>query len=137
MHPDRSAVEHRPANAVPQSLIIKDKLADLVGQLVALPSALAPTGAFPFTFRRGRTRRLDRISGRSELVRSDMRHRRGLTGSVRGMARRSAEIPGRRHRVAGGRARLGHPDLAARPCASPLDCVTWPQVGRLHRLEQW
>src|SRR5436189_231339 len=82
MHSGLSAVEHRPADVVAQPLIIQDQLADRVRELVALPAALAPPGALTLAFRSGGTRRLDRVSGRSELVRGDVRHRRGLTGSM-------------------------------------------------------
>src|SRR6185437_397340 len=40
-----SAVEHRPADVVSQSLIIQDQLADRLRELVALPAALEPPGA--------------------------------------------------------------------------------------------
>jgi len=136
MYSGLSAVEHRPADVVSQPLIIQDQIADRVRELFALPSALEPAGALTLAFRSGSTRRLDRVGRRSELVRGDVRHRRGLTGSIRGMARRSAQIPGRRHRMAGRRARLGHRNVAARPCPSLLNCVTRPRVRRLRRLEQ-
>ena len=87
-------------------------------------------------FRRGRARGLDRVGCSAELVRGDVRDRRGLTGSIRGMARRSAQIPGSRYGMAGRRAGLGHPDLAPCPCSSLLNGVTRPRVRRLRQLEE-
>src|SRR5258708_25947322 len=86
MHSGLSAVERRPADVVSQPLIIQDQFADRVRELFTLPSALEPPGVFTLAFRSGCTRRLDRVGRRSELVRSDMRHRRGLTGGLCGMA---------------------------------------------------
>ena len=128
LHAGLSAVEHRPADVVSHPLIIQDQLADRVRELVALPAALEPPGALTLAFRSGCTRRLDRVGRRSELVRGDVRHRRGLTGSICGMARRSAQIPGRRHRMAGRRASLGHRNLTAYPCPSLRDHLPRPRV---------
>ena len=86
MHSGLSAVEHRPADVVSQPLIIQDQLADRVRELFALPSALEPPGALTLAFRSGCTRRLDRVGRCSELVRGDVRHRRGLAGGICGMA---------------------------------------------------
>jgi hypothetical protein len=36
----RSAVEHQPADVVPQPLVVKHELADLLWKLLALPPAL-------------------------------------------------------------------------------------------------
>lgn len=40
-----SAVEDRPADGVPQALIVKHERANRIGQLRALPQALEPGGA--------------------------------------------------------------------------------------------
>lgn len=128
--------KYRPAHVIASSLIIKHQFANFIGELFALPAALEPAGTLALAFRRSRAHGLDRVSCGAELVRGDVRDRRRLTGSIRGMARRSAQIPGRRHRMAGRRAGLGHRDLAARPCPSLLNGVTRPRVRRLRRLEE-
>src|SRR6476620_9416110 len=109
------AVEYRPADVVSQPLIVQDKIANRIRQLLALPAALEPATTLALPFTRSRARGLDRVGCRAELVRGDVRDHRRLTGSIRGMARRSAQIPGRRHRMAACRAGIGHGDLAAHP----------------------
>src|SRR5262249_5117842 len=104
--------------------------------LVALPPALASPCALALSFRRGSTYGLDRIGGRTELVRGDMRDRRRLTGSIRGVPCCPTQVSGRGVCMAGRRASLGHRDLAACPCPSLLNCVTRPRVRRLRRLEE-
>src|SRR5438046_1636683 len=131
-----SPVEHRPANVVSEPLVVQNEPADRLRQLFALPPALAPSSALPFTLRGGRTRGLDGVGRRTELVCSDMRDRRRLTGRVCGRPGGPAQIPGGPVRVAGRGARLGHRDLAAHPCPSLLDRPTWPRVGRPRRLEE-
>src|SRR5438552_13668175 len=93
-----SAVEYRPADVVSQPLIVQDKSANRIRQLVALPAALEPAPTLVLAFRRSRAHGLDRVGCGAELVRGDVRDRRRLTGSIRGVALRSAQIPGRRHR---------------------------------------
>src|SRR2546430_6281650 len=80
-----SAVEHRPANVVPQPLVVEYELANRLRELVALPPALESSCALALSFRRGSTCGLDRIGGRTELVRGDVRDRRRLTGSGSGI----------------------------------------------------
>src|SRR5438046_6045887 len=109
-----SAVEHRPADVVPQPLVVEYELANRLRELVALPPALESPRVLALSFRRGSTRGLDRIGGRTELVRGDVRDRRRLTGSVRGMPRCPTQVSGRGVCMAGRRASLGHRDLAAR-----------------------
>ena len=75
---ERSAVEHRPADVVPQPLVVEHELADRVRELVTLPPALASSCALALSFRRGSTCGLDRIGGRTELVRGDVCDGRGL-----------------------------------------------------------
>src|SRR5687767_15676061 len=87
-----SAVEHRPADVVPQPLVVEDELANRLRELVALPPALQSPGALARAFRRSSTCGFDRIGGRTELVR----------GGVC---------------AAGHRARPGHRDLATHPGA--------------------
>jgi hypothetical protein len=83
----RSAVKHRPADVVPQPLVIEHQLANRLRELGALPLALGSACGFTFGFRRGSTSRLDRLGGRAELVRGDVRDGPGLASRVRGMPR--------------------------------------------------
>src|SRR2546426_3707976 len=80
------AVEHRPADVVPQPLVVEYELADRLRELVALPPALESPCALALSFRRGGTCGLDRIGGRTELVRRDVGDDRRLAGGVRGTA---------------------------------------------------
>jgi len=66
-----SAVEHRPADVVPQLLIVEYELANRLWDLVVLPPALEPPCALALFFRRGSTCGLDRIGGRTQPVRGD------------------------------------------------------------------
>ena len=129
-------VERRPADVVPQPLIIQDQFADCVRELFTLPSALEPPGVLTLAFRSGCTRRLDRVGRSTELVCGDMRHHCRLAGSIPGVPSGSAQLPCRSHGMATRRAGLRHRDLAAHPCPSLLNCVTRPRVRRLRRLEQ-
>jgi hypothetical protein len=129
-------MKDRPAYVIASYLIIKHEFTNVIGELFALPAALEPTGTFTLAFRRSRARGLDRVGSGAEIVRGDVRDRRSLTSSIRCMARRAAQIPGRCHRMASRRAGLGHRDLAARPCPNLLNCVTRARVRRLRRLEE-
>lgn len=131
-----SAVEHRPADVVPQPLVVEYELANRLGELFALPSALESSCALALSFRRGSTYSLDRIGGRTELVRGDVCDGRGLACSVRGMPCCPTQVSGRAHGMAGRRASLGHRDLAAHPGAGLLDRLTRSRVLRLSRLEE-
>src|SRR5919201_5078637 len=101
-----SAVEHRPADVIPHPLVVEDELANRLRELVALPPALASPGALARSFRRGRTCGLDRIRGRAELVRGDVRDACRLASSVRGVPCCSTQVSGRAHGVAARRASL-------------------------------
>src|SRR5947207_2274751 len=81
----RSAVKHRPADVVPQPLVVKYKLANRLRELVTLPPALESACGLALALRRGSTCGLDRVGGRTELVHGDMRDGPGLAGSVGGM----------------------------------------------------
>src|SRR5262249_42482785 len=116
-----SAVEHRPADGVPQPLVVEYEFANRLRELVALPPALASPCLLALSFQRGRTCGLDRIGGRTEFVRGDVCDGRGLTGSVRGMPCCPTQVSGRRHRVTSRRTSLGHRDLATHPGADLLD----------------
>src|SRR5437870_8518932 len=131
-----SAVEHRPADVVPQPLVVEYELANRLRELVALPVALESPCNFTVSVRRGGTCGLDRIRGRPELVRGDVCDCRSLASSVRGMACCPAQISGRGHCMAGRRASLGHGDLAARPGPPEFDRATRSRVLRLRRLEE-
>ena len=62
------AVEHRPADVVPQPLVVEYELADRLREPVVLPPALESPCALALSFRRGGTCSLDRIGGRTELA---------------------------------------------------------------------
>src|SRR5207249_8459090 len=104
------AVKHRPADVVPQLLVVEHELADRLRELLALPPAFESSCALALSFRRGGTCGLDRIGGRTEVVRRDVCDDRRLAGGVRGMAWRPSQIPGRGHCMASRRACLGHGD---------------------------
>ncbi len=131
----RSAVKHRPADVVPQPLVVKYEFANRLRKLVTLPPALASPCSLALAFRRTSTYGLDRIGGRAEFVRGDMRNDPGLASSVRGMPCRPTQVSGRSHCMAGRRASLGHLDLATHPGASMLDRLTRSWILRLSRLE--
>src|SRR5258708_39755511 len=81
---DFSAVEHRPADVVPQPLVVEYELTNRRRELVALPPALEPPCALTLSFRRGSTCGLDRIGGRTQLVRGDVRDDCCLASSICG-----------------------------------------------------
>src|SRR5258706_14028989 len=99
-----SAVEHRPADVVPQPLIVEHELANRLRELVALPPALESPCPLALSFRRGSACGFDRICGRTKLVRGDVRDYRRLAGSVRGMACCPDLVSGRGHCMAARRA---------------------------------
>ena len=130
-----SAVKHRPADVVPQPLVVKYELANRVWELVTLPPALESPCALALAFRRASTCGLDRIGRCAELVRGDMCDHRSLASSVRGVPCCATQVSGRAHRMAARRAGLGHGDLATHPGADMLDRLTRSRVLRLSRLE--
>jgi hypothetical protein len=132
----RSAVEDRPADVVAQPLVVKYEVANRLWELVTLPLALESPGGFALALRRGSTRGLDRIGGRTELVRGDVCDGPGLSSSVRGMACCPSQVSGRAHCMAARGASLGHRDLATHPGAGMLDRLTRPWILRLSRLEE-
>src|SRR6266851_9846110 len=131
-----SAVKHRPADVVPQPLVVKYELANRFRELVTLPLALESPCGLALAFRGGGTCGLDRIGGCTEFVRGDVCDGPGLAGSVRGMPCCPAQVSGRAHCMAARRASLHHLDLAAHPGAGMLDRLPWPWVVRLSRLEE-
>jgi hypothetical protein len=80
-----SAVKHRPADVVPQPLIVKYEFTDGVRELVTLPLALASAGGLCLALWHGSARGLDRIRSRAQVVRCHMCHGAGLACGVRGM----------------------------------------------------
>src|SRR5450759_1910303 len=125
------AVEHRPADVVPQPLVVEYELANRLRELVALPPARESPCALALPFRRGSTCGLDRIGGRTELVRGDVCDDRRLAGSVRGMACCPTQVSGRGHCMAARRAGPGHRDLATHPGAGLLNRLTRSRVLHL------
>src|SRR5882762_9675933 len=75
-----SAVEYRPADVVPQPLVVEYELADRVRELVVLPPALESPCDLAISFRSSSAFGLDRIGGRTEIVRRDVCDGRGLAG---------------------------------------------------------
>ena len=130
-----SAVKHRPADVVPQPLVIKYELANRFRELATLPPALE-SPAVALAVRRASTCGLDRIGGRTQFVRGDVRDGPGLASGVRGMPWCPTQVSRRGHCVAGRRASLGHRDLATHPGTGMLDRLTGSRVLRLSRLEK-
>src|SRR6266571_528297 len=93
-----SAVEHRPADVVPQPLVVEYELADRLRQLVTLPLALESPCGLALVFWSCLLCGLDRVGGRTELVRGDVCDGPGLAGGVRGTPCGPAQVPGRAHR---------------------------------------
>jgi hypothetical protein len=131
-----SAVEHRPADIVPQPLVVEYELANRLRELVALPPALESPCALALSLRRGSTCGLDRVGCRTEFVRGDVCDGCGLAGSVRGMPCCPTQVSGCGVGMAGRRASLGHRDLATHPGAGLLDRLTRSRVLRPSRLEE-
>src|SRR4029079_11003734 len=129
-------LEDRPANVVPLALVVEDELADRLREPVALPSALTAPCDLARSFRRASTGGLDRVGGRTELVRSDVCDGCGLPGSVRGMPCCPMQVSGRGVCMAGGISSLGHRDLAVHPRAELLDRLTRSRVPGPARLEE-
>nr|WP_198543347.1 hypothetical protein [Pseudofrankia sp. BMG5.36] len=121
---DGSAVKHRPADFVPQPLIVKHKLANRLRKLVTLPPALTSTRGLAVAFRHGGTGSFDRIGGSTKLVRGDVRDGPSLTRGVCGMPGGPSQVSGRAHGMTARRASLHHRHLAAHPSAGMLDRLT-------------
>ena len=130
-----SAVERKPAQRVAQLLVVEHKGSDLVGESGALPLALRAAGFLALLFRRGGSRRPDRVGRSTELMGGHMADRRGLTGGVRGMPCCPTQVPGGGVGMAGRRAGLSPCDLASRPGTPEVDGPTWTVVLRPCLLE--
>ena len=123
-----SAVERKPAQRIPQSLVVENKFSDRVGKSSALPPALQTARFDAVGFCRGRPRSPDRVRGSAQLVSGHVAHHRGLTGGVRGIASRTMQISGSCVRVAARGARLCPTDLTSCPGTSKIDRATWTGV---------
>ncbi len=121
-----AGIKHRPADVVPQPLVVKYEFANCVRELVTLPLALESPCGLALALRRSSTCGLDRIGGRTELVRGDVRDDPGLAGSIRGMPCCPAQVSGRAHCMAARRPSLSHCGLATHPGAGLLDRLTRP-----------
>jgi hypothetical protein len=115
---------------------VKHELANGLRELITLPLALETPCGLAVPFRSGSTCGLDRIGGRTEFVRGDVRDGRGLASSVRGMPCCPSKVSGRAHCMAARRASLHHRDLTTHPGAGVLDRFAWSWVIRLSRLEK-
>jgi hypothetical protein len=130
-----SAVEDRPADVVPQPLVVEHELANSLWEPVALPSPLESSRSVNVSFPGGSTGGLDGIGGRTELVRSDVGDGRGLTGRVRGMPCCPDQVSGGAVCMTGGRAGLSHRYLPARPGPPEFDGVTRTVIAWARSLE--
>jgi hypothetical protein len=133
-HP--STVEHRPADLVPQPLIVQDEFANRIRKLFALPTTLEPACGLALASGGRRTSGLDRVRRRTEFVRGDMRHHRRLAGSKGGVPSGAAQRSCRSHGMATRRAGLRHLDLTSSPCPNLLDRLARPLVRWLNGLEE-
>ena len=132
----RSALKHRPADVVPQPLVIKHERANSPRQLITLPLALESPCSLALAFGRSSTCGLDRIGGRAKLVRGNMGDGPGLASGVCGMPCCTMQVSGRAHCVASRCASFDHLYLTAHPGARMLDRPTRAWVPGLSRLEE-
>ena len=130
-----STVEHEPAQFVAEPLVVEHELSDLAGESGTLPPALRTAGLHAIVVRRCRPRRPDRVGCGAEFVGGHVTHRRGLAGSVRGMACGPAQVSGRRVGMAGGRASLCPRDPTPCPGTPKVDRPTGTVVSRPCLLE--
>src|SRR5260370_16772594 len=105
--------------------------------MVVVPQALEAPCALALSFRRGSTCGLDRIGGRTQLVRGDVCDDCCLASSICGMPGCPAQASSRGHCMAACRASLGHRDLATRPRAGMLACPARPRALQPPRLEEF
>ncbi len=131
-----SAVEHEPADVVPQPLVVEDELANRRREMIALPTTFTAGRVIALSLRCGGPCGLDRVRGRAEIVRSDMCDVGGLGSGISGMSGCPAQISGCGVCMAGGRAGLRHRDLTAHPGASLRYRVTRSHIRWLGGLEE-
>jgi hypothetical protein len=136
LHEQQSAIEHKPAQVISQSLIVQHKLENRIRQLLALPLAFKPAGALGLTLQRSGSNRLDCVSCSAEFVRGHMRDSSRLAGRICSMTGCTLKISGCCIRVAGGVARLRHGDFATRPLPDQRNSLTWPRICRLHKFKK-
>lgn len=121
---------------IAQPLVVQHKRSDFFRELLALPPAFLTTGLLALTFWNCCLDGLNCVSCRAQFVGRDMRNHRRLSSSIRGIARRAAQIPGRVIRRAGRRAGLRHHNLSIGPCTGVLNSLSWPNVFRLYFLKE-
>ena len=131
-----SAVKHRPADVVPQPLILEYELAYRPRQLITLPAALEEPCCLALAFWSCCTCGLDRVGGCTELVCGHVCDGPGLASSVGGIPCWPSQISGRAHGMAARRPRPHHRDLAPHPGAGVLDRLPRSRILRLSRLEK-
>src|SRR5439155_4854230 len=107
------------AQFVAQPLVVEHEIPNLERKLSTLPQALQAAGRLSLVFGRGGPHSPDRVGRRTELVGRHMAHRRGLTGSVRGMPCCPPQVSSRGVSVAGRRASLCRRDVAPSPPPAP------------------
>jgi hypothetical protein len=131
-----SAIENRPADIVAQPLVVKYELANRRRQLLALPPALQSSSVVTSAIRGSSSCSLDRVCGRTELVGSDVSHRRSLTGSICGMPGRATQVPGSIICATARRAGVPPAHFAPSPCSDGLYRLTRSRIVRARRLEE-
>jgi hypothetical protein len=117
----RSAVEDRPAQVVPQPLIIEHEFADLRSESIALPRALKASGICAVTFGSRCAHGSDRIRRRTELMGRHMRNRRRLSSGMSSLAGCAGHLSRCCIRRECSRPALAHRDHATRPGPHQLD----------------
>jgi hypothetical protein len=132
----RSAVEYKPADFVSQPLIVQNKIANCIRQLLTLPLTLQATCLLPFPLDDGGPCSPDSIGGCAQLMCRNMRYCRSLSGGIGRLSCSSAQLSGGCHGVTGSISGLRHRDFAAHPCPSLREGLARPRVRRLRRLEQ-
>ena len=131
-----SAVEDRPADVVPQVLVLKYELSNRLWELVTLPLALESARGLGLVIRRSSTCGLDRIGCRAEFVGCDVRHGASLASCVRSVTCCPLLVSRCPHCMAARRAGLHHLDLAMNPGAGMLDGLTRSWILGVSGFEQ-
>jgi hypothetical protein len=130
------AIEDRPAQRIPQPLIVKHEFSNLAGKLGALPLALQTTSLHTFSFRGCRACRPDRVCRCAKFVRCHMRHRRSLSSSVSSLPCSTTQCSGSAHSVSGGGTGLRHRNFTAYPGVRLLNRLAWTVIIDLYLLEE-
>jgi hypothetical protein len=128
-HPDAlSAIEYEPANFVAQPLIVQNKSANRIRQLLTLPLTLQATCLVLFTLNDGCPRSLYCIGGGAEFVRGYMCDDTSLSSSIGCIPSSSTQISCSPHCMATHSPRLHHLYFATSPSSSSFDCLTRSRV---------